>query len=192
MKLSGPTLRLRPVRLSDMLLFASCYEDWPADRLGFYTIDRAGRECDIAVRDNRTVSIPLDDASAWTQTLAIYTDEMPNGIGIHRAKAEGRIVTVLNQAFVPEARGRGYFNELQTILQRYAFDVLGATEARFDILADSIGAVSHVSNRAKYVIDGAAVGVTGMLKVGRLRKADRDEWVRWNKGEAEAPFEFEP
>lgn len=193
MIISGPRLRLRPVALSDMLLFAACYGDWPADAAGYYSLSRAQNDCDIAVRDGRAFTYPLTADSAWQQSLAIYTDDPRSGIGIHRAKAEGTVVTVLNQAFIPEARGLGYFDELQTILQRYAFEVLGATEARFDIIASSTAALSHVQNRAKYKVEGDALGQKGAaLKVGKIIKTDRDAWIAANASERNAQWSFTP
>ena len=154
-----------------MMLFAACYGDWPADAAGYYSLSRAQNDCDIAVRDGRAVTYPLTAESNWQQSLAIYTDATPSGVGIHRAKAEGTVITVLNQAFIPEARGLGYFDELQTILQRYAFEVLGATEARFDIIASSVAALAHVQNRDKYTLDGEGTGQRGaLLKRGAITK----------------------
>lgn len=174
--LTGPVLRLRPVEIYDWPVFSLCYADWPRDDKGYYSNQRAVRDCDVAVARNRLVVEPLDDTSNWQITHLIYTDATPTGVGLSRAKADGRKVTVLNQAFIPSERGKGYMAELQQLLQKYAFDTLGATEAGYEILPTAAGAKSHVNNRAKYEASGTREGRSGTLDRGRIT---RNAWALW-------------
>lgn len=175
--LTGPTLRLRPVEIYDWPVFSLCYADWPRDEMGYYSNQRAVRDCDVAVARNRLVTEPLTADSDWQLTQLIYTDAVPSGIGLSRAKAEGFTVTVLNQAFIPSERGKGYMAELQALLQKYAFDVLGAHEAGYEIIPAATGAKAHVANRAKYEATGEREGTTGRLEKGRITRAAWQAWA---------------
>lgn len=156
--LVGDQLRLRPSRLKDAALFAECYEDWPADKLGVFTVDRANRECTLCAFGNRKVAAPLTDKSNWMQTLVVEVNtpikglDMPVGaaIGLHRATAKGKVVTVLNQIFIPAAVGLGLFAELQTILQTYLFTVLEGDKAQFELFPEAVSAIAHVDNRETF------------------------------------------
>lgn len=174
--LTGPTLRLRPVEIYDWPVFSLCYADWPRDDKGYYSNQRAVRDCDVAVARNRFVTEPLTAESNWQITHLIYTDAVPSGIGLSRAKAQGFTVTVLNQAFIPSERGKGYMAELQQLLQKYAFDTLGAHEAGYEIIPGAVGALSHVRNRAKYEATGERDGHSGKLGRGRIT---REAWSAW-------------
>jgi hypothetical protein len=167
------TLSIRPSKQSDFMVFLQCYEDWPIDEFGRYTVDRAIKESRAAAYLNEKVTEPLTADSDWTQTLIILNDGVP--IGLNRAKATGTSIEVLNQAFIPEWRGRGLFDELQTLLQDYAFNTLQATEATYAIFKRSAAAVAHVENRTKYRGDGEETSPkTGeVLKRGRI---DRSAW----------------
>jgi hypothetical protein len=156
------------------MLMLRCYEDAPADHLGRMTPDRAMKEATLAAYANEKVVTPLTDESAWMQTLVILNDGEP--IGINCAKAIGKDVYVLNQAFVPEWRGKRLFGEMQTLLQTYAFKELGAESASYDIRKRSIPALAHVQNRSRYEHLGDDVSLkTGeALHVGRIT---RDAWA---------------
>lgn len=160
------------------MLFLRCYEDAPADNRGRMTPERAMKESTLAGYANERVTIPLTDDSAWMQTLIILNDGEP--IGINCAQAEGKKVTVLNQAFVPEWRGRGLFDEMQTLLQAYAFEVLGAAEAGFAIRKRSIPALTHVQNRDKYehVDDEVSTKTGEPLHVGKITSVAWERTVR--------------
>ena len=175
--ITGPTLRLRPVEIYDWPVFSLCYADWPRDAQGYYSNQRAVRDCDVAVARNRAVTEPLTADSDWQLTQLVYTDALPSGIGLCRSRAVGTVVTVLNQAFIPSERGKGYMAELQSLLQKYAFDVLGATEAGYEIIPGAAGAKSHVNNRAKYESVGERDGHSGKLERGRITRARWQEWV---------------
>lgn len=164
-------ITFRPSKQSDFLLYLSCFEDVPADEQGRYTIRRAQAEATINAFANEKVAYPLTDESDWTQMLVILNDNVP--IGLNRASAQGTVVTVLYQAFLPEWRGKGLFAELQTVLQDYAFNTLEATEAVYAIQKRSIGALAHVTHRGQYEVveDEVVSDKTGeVLQVGRLAK----------------------
>ena len=160
------------------MLMLRCYEDAPADHLGRMTPDRAMKESALAAYANEKVTTPLADDSDWMQTLVILNDGEP--IGINCAKATGKAVTVLNQAFVPEWRGKGLFNEMQTLLQSYAFGELGAESAGYDIRKRSIPALAHVQNRPKYehICDDVSLKTGEPLHVGRIT---RENWEKATK-----------
>lgn len=181
--LTGPTLRLRPVEIYDWPVFALCYADWPRDAQGYYSNQRAVRDCDVAVARNRFVSEPLTDDSDWQLTQIIYTDAVPSGIGLSRAKAQGYTITVLNQALIPSERGKGHMAELQALLQQYAFSVLGAREAGYEIIPSAAGAKAHVTGRAKYEATGERDGHSGKLEIGRITRESWDSWVKANPDE---------
>ena len=164
-------LSFRPFRSSDFILFLRCYEDAPADNLGRMTPDRAMKESTLAGYANEKVTVPLTDTSQWMQTLVILSDGEP--IGLNCARAVGKSLTVLNQSFVPEWRGRGLFDEMQTLLQLYAFETLEASEANFEIRKRSIPALAHVQNRDKYEhVDDEVSARTGeLLHVGKITRS---------------------
>ncbi len=175
--ITGPNLRLRPVEIYDWPVFALCFADWPRDEQGFYSNQRAIRDCDVAVARNRFVTEPLTRESDWQLTQLVYTDAVPSGIGLSRSKAAGRTVTVLNQALIPSERGKGHMAELQALLQKYAFDVLNALEAGYEIIPGATGARAHVMGRAKYEAVGQREGRSGTLDRGRITRARWDAWV---------------
>ena len=178
------TLSIRPSKQSDFMVFLQCYEDWPVDEFGRYTVDRAIKESRAAAYLNERVTEPLTTDSNWTQTLIILNDGVP--IGLNRAKATGTSIEVLNQAFVPEARGQGLFAEMQTLLQDYAFNTLQATEATYSIFKRSVAAVAHVENRAKYRSEDEETSPkTGeVLKRGRIERSAWEEAARPVPGDA--------
>ena len=178
MNITGPTVRLRPLELRDAFLVAETFRDWPRHRkLGRYILARAIADTDRNLIENEAFEYPLTARSSWTQTLVIYTDDMPLGVGIHRARASGRVVNVLEQAILPSARGRGLFSELNQVLARYAFETLGANVVPHELLDGSAAAKTYVANRPElYAELGEADGHTGKVRRGRHRAAD---WAAW-------------
>lgn len=167
----GPTLSLRPVTILDWQTFAASYIDWPRDKLGYFSLARCQGECDVAVAKNRRVSFPLTPESDWQLTLLVSTDKP---IGLVRGQAIGLEIKVLNVALIPSERGKGHMVELQALLQRFAFEALGATEATYEVFQGP--ALSHVSGRAKYEETGTREGESGTLVAGKIT---RDRWADW-------------
>jgi hypothetical protein len=169
--ITGPTLSLRPISILDWQVFVECYADWPRDALGYFSLARCQGECDVAVAQNRRVTYPLTPESNWQLTLLVSTTAP---IGLVRAQANGLTVKVLNVVLIPSERGKGYMVELQALLQRFAFEALGATEATYEVFQGP--ALSHVSGRAKYEETGMREGQAGTLVSGRIT---RDSWAQW-------------
>lgn len=175
----GRTLHLRPLGLGDYLLWAECKADWPRDRKGYYTLSRAIADTDRNVRDNANVVVPLGPDTNWIQTLVAYTDDVPQGIGVHRARAMGTAVHVLQQAIHPAHRGAGWFSLMNQLLSRYAFEVIGADVVTFEIVESATGAKTYVANRSMYGSLGERLGETGKtLEAGRQRAADYEQWAK--------------
>lgn len=169
--ITGPNLSLRPISILDWQVFVACYADWPRDALGYFSLARCQGECDVAVAANRRVNYPLTTASDWQLTLLISSSKP---IGLVRAQANGLTVKVLNVVLIPDERGKGYMVELQALLQRFAFEALGAEEATYEVFQGP--ALSHVSGRAKYQETGTREGQAGTLVSGRIT---RDRWAQW-------------
>ena len=169
--ITGPNLSLRPVTIRDWQVYVDAYEDWPRDALGYFSLARCQSELDNAVAKNRRVSYPLTAESDWQLTLLVSTDKP---IGLVRAQANGLTVKVLNVVLIPSERGKGYMVELQALLQRFAFEALGATEATYEVFQGP--ALAHVSGRAKYEKTGTREGHLGTLVAGRIT---RDRWADW-------------
>ena len=169
--ITGPTLSLRPITIFDWQTFAECYQDWPRDALGYFSLARCQGECDVAVAKNRRVTFPLTPQSDWQLTLLISTDKP---IGLVRAQANGLTVKVLNVVLIPSERGKGYMVELQALLQRFAFEALGAEEATYEVFQGP--ALAHVSGREKYEETGTREGESGTLVSGKIT---RDKWADW-------------
>lgn len=177
----GRTLHLRPLELGDYLLWAECKADWPRDKKGYYTLSRAISDTDRNVRDNAAVVVPLGPDSKWVQTLVAYTDEFPQGIGVHRARAMGTAVHVLQQAIHPSHRGAGWFSLMNQLLSVYAFEYIGADVVTFEIVESTASAKTYVANRSMYGSLGQRQGETGKtLDAGRQRVADYRQWVKEN------------
>lgn len=169
--IAGPTLSLRPITILDWQTFVAAYIDWPRDALGYFSLARCQGETDVAVAQNRRVTYPLTPDSQWQLTLLVSTDKP---IGLVRAQANGMVVKVLNVVLIPSERGKGYMVELQALLQRFAFEALGATEAIYEVFQGP--ALAHVSGRAKYEETGMREGQAGTLVSGRIT---RDSWAQW-------------
>jgi hypothetical protein len=169
--ITGPTLSLRPISILDWQVFVECYADWPRDALGYFSLARCQGECDVAVAANRRVKYPLTTDSQWQLTLLVSTDKP---IGLVRAKAEGMKVHLLNDVVIPSERGKGYMAERHALLQRFAFEVLGAEEATFEVFQGP--ALAHVSGRPKYDVTGTREGQAGTIVAGRIT---RDSWAQW-------------
>ncbi len=173
----GRVLRLRPLELGDYVFWAECKRDWPRDKRGYYTLQRAIDDVDRNVRDNAEVTRPLGPGVRWIETLIAYS---PDGlIGLARHRAIGTSCHVLQQAIHPSQRGGGWFSAMNELLSRYAFEVLEADVVTHELLPDdsAAGARAYVGNRTQYAGLGETSGETGKrLQAGRMRRADFETW----------------
>ena len=190
----GRVLHLRPLEHGDYLFWAACKRDWPKDRKGFYTLQRAIDDTDRNVRDNERVVVPLTVDSKWIQTMVAHTDT--DAVGVARHRALGTSCHVLQQAIHPDHRGGGWFSAMNELLSLYAFRVLGADVVTHELLPDdsAAGARAYVSNRAQYGTLGDTTGETGKrLLAGRMRRVDFEAWAAMPRNAAKVPtMEFTP
>lgn len=188
----GRVLHLRPLELGDYVFWAECKRDWPRDKRGYYTLQRAIDDVDRDVRDNVEVTRPLGPGVRWIETLIAYTSDGPVGLARHRAI--GTSCHVLQQAIHPSQRGGGWFSAMNELLALYAFEVLEADIVTHELLPDSAGAVAFVEHRDRYASLGDTTGETGRkLKAGRMRRADFRRWAAGAPNAEKVPtMEFAP
>lgn len=182
----GRVLHLRPLGLGDYLFWAECKRDWPKDKRGYYTLQRAIDDTDRNVRDNAGVTIPLGPGVRWIQTMVAESDAGPVGVCRHRAL--GTSCHVLQQAIHPDHRGGGWFSAMNELLSRYAFEVLLADVVTHELVPDAAAAHAYVGNRSQYVDLGETRGETGRaLKAGRMRRGDFEAWAAAARNAAKVP-----
>jgi len=142
-------------------LFA-CLKDWPVDKTGKFTMQRALATVDAAMREHMEIKpAPLSHEDDYFITFVIEETSGGNWppIGITKAHIKNGKVFVSWLAFLPEMRGSGRFKESYLLWSHITFVTLEADELMF---VTPVGNTPVESLFEKYTSTEGEVWVKGL------------------------------
>lgn len=185
----GADLWYRHPRPKDVEFIFDCFEQWPADHAGEYSIGRAINDCNRWLRLSKHVERPLVAESVGEETFigCLVQDNIETPVALSRMLYSGLEVELASWVVHPEHQGNGYMSAMRRDFQAYCFEVMDAAEATFSAFVTSPAVMSQLGS-GKIATDRGRVAAeqtnTGIeLAKGRVTLAGRDSFKSANPSE---------
>lgn len=146
----GPRLHYRRVEAGDFVGIYEIFEDWPKDRGGAYTIQRAFASVDRWLLKNKDISLPVDATSNFEECLLsvlVDADGKETFIGLTWSQIRGAQMKIMQRAIRQSMRGNGYSNDIDVDMQTYVFSVMGVSVVKFQVFSDVPQLVDKIGTR---------------------------------------------